>query len=121
MIDVASAAVQKLELRNKLAWAEQGGCRFDFGPKSCLVASGNGRSMLVSRLHNRWFPLVRAFVSDHDRLAWHNKTQWYSACTLVIVGLLLFLLGSEMFEMVCFTGVSRATTWEVVLKLSSEQ
>ena len=80
----------------------------------------DGRSMLVSRLHNRWFPLVRAFVSDHDRLPWHNRTQWCSACTLVIVGLLLFLLRSEVFEMVSFTGVSRATTWEVVLKLSSE-
>ena len=33
----------------------------------------DGRSMLVSRLHNRWFPLVRAFVSDHDRLAWRNR------------------------------------------------
>ena len=80
----------------------------------------DGRSMLVSRLYNRWFPLVRAFVSDHDRLAWHNRTQWRSACTLVIVSFLLFLLRSEMFEMVCFTGVSRATTWEVVLKLLSD-
>ena len=39
VIDVASAAVQKLELRNELAWAEQDGCRFDFCAKSCLVAS----------------------------------------------------------------------------------
>ena len=38
-INVASAAVQKLELRNELAWAEQDGCPFDFGAKSCLVAS----------------------------------------------------------------------------------
>ena len=39
MIDAASAAVQKLELRNELTWAEQDGCRFDCGAKPCLVAS----------------------------------------------------------------------------------